>query len=143
MALLRRRSDLILAIAIVAMVFFGVVMIYSASVVVGYTTFGDPQYFFKRQIIWALVGLLTMVITANIDYHVWKKWAGGMLVVTFVLLLSVFLFSKGTINGAHRWISFGSQTFQPSELAKLTFLIYLSGWLCDRKEKIASITKNF
>jgi cell division protein FtsW len=143
MALIRRRSDFMLAIAVVATVLFGVVMIYSASVVVGYTNFHDAQYFFKRQVVWALIGIITMIVMANIDYRFWKRWAGWMLGVTFVLLLSVFLFSKGEINGAHRWISFAGQTFQPSELAKLTFLIYLSAWLCDRKEEIASITKTF
>jgi cell division protein FtsW len=61
-----------------------------------------------------------------------------MLGVTFVLLLSVFLFSKGEINGAHRWIYLGGLSFQPSELAKLAFLIYLSAWLAERKEEMHS-----
>lgn len=143
MALGKQKSDSLLGIAVVAAVLFGVVMIYSASVIVGYTYFHDEKYFFKRQIIWAIAGLVTMVITAGIDYRAWKKWAGGLLIITFVLLLSVFLFSKGAINGAHRWIYIGSQGFQPSELAKLTFLVYLAAWLSQRKEDIKNITGTF
>jgi cell division protein FtsW len=143
MALGKQKSDSLLGIAIVAAVLFGVVMIYSASVIVGYTYFHNEKYFFDRQIIWAVAGLITMAITAGIDYRVWKKWAGGMLIVTFVLLLSVFLFSKGAINGAHRWIYIGSQGFQPSELAKLTFIVYLAAWLGQRKEDIKNITGMF
>lgn len=143
MALGKNKSDSLLAIAVVVLVLFGVVMIYSSSIIVGYVRFFDEQFFFKRQLLWAVLGITTMVVASNIDYRLWKKWAVVMLVATFVLLLSVFLFSKGEINGAHRWIYLGGISFQPSELAKLTFTMYLSAWFVSRKDDIGSLQKTF
>ena len=128
MALGKHRQDLILLIATISTVLFGIVMIYSASVIVGYHDFNDPKYFFKRQLIWAVVGIVALITTSNIDYRSWKKWATALMITTILLLLSVFLFSKGSVNGAHRWISFLGQTFQPSELAKFSFLVYICAW---------------
>jgi len=139
----KQRPDIVLLISIISVVLFGVIMIYSASVIVGLTDYNDPKYFFKRQIIWAILGIISMAITANIDYRVWKKWAGSLLVITLVLLLSVFLFSKGAVNGAHRWIGVGTLSFQPSELAKFTFVVYISAWLCKQQEKIGSLIETF
>ena len=142
MAVNRHRPDIVLLISIVSVVLFGIVMIYSASVIVGLTNYNDPQYFFKRQIIWAILGLIGLVITANVDYRTWKKWAGTLLIVTLILLASVFFFGHA-INGAHRWIGAGSYSFQPSELAKFTFVVYISAWLCKQEERIGSIIETF
>lgn len=139
----RKRADVTLIITITALVLFGVVMIYSASVIVGYEFFKDPQYFFKRQIFSAVIGLVALIVMANVDYRVWQKWAGWMLGITLFLLVSVFFLSRGQINGAHRWIDLGPLTFQPSELAKLTFLIYLSGWLAKREGQMRDIVGTF
>lgn len=84
-----------------------------------------------------------MIVMASIDYHIWQRWAGWMLGLTFVLLLVVFLFSRGEILGAHRWITVFGQSFQPSELAKLTFIIYLSAWLVERQDSIGDIVQTF
>lgn len=138
-----KKVDKVTAITIFGLALFGLAMIYSSSVIVGYLLFGDDKHFFKRQIIWLILGFIGMIIASNIDYRNWQKWAGAMLGVTFVLLISVFFFSVGEINGAHRWISFGGQTFQPSELAKLTFILYLSGWLVQRQNSLADIQKTF
>lgn len=137
------KTDRLLALSVVALVLFGIVMIYSASVIVGHTIFDDDKFFVKRQLVWAVLGIIGMIIAANIDYRFWKGWAGWMLVITLVLLISVFFFSKGEINGAHRWISLGKQSFQPSELAKLTFIIYISAWLVRRQEYLDNILTTF
>lgn len=139
----RHRLDPWLLVIIIAMTLFGIVMIYSASVVVARNIFDDGALFIKKQAFAAFVGIITLIIASSIDYRTWQKYAGGMLIVTFVLLVSVFFLSKGEINGAHRWISIAGQSFQPSELAKLTLIIYLSGWLTQRKDEMHSITQTF
>ena len=138
-----RRLDTWTALLVFGLVLFGVIMIYSASVIVAYNLYGDERFFVKKQLVSAVVGLVAMAVAANIDYHVWKKWAGAMLGITFLLLISVFLFSSGEINGAHRWIVLGGLSFQPSELAKLTFIIYASAWLVERRDRINSLTETF
>jgi cell division protein FtsW len=139
----RRKIDSLLAIGVVSLVLFGVVMIYSASVIVGITKFHDPQFFFKREIVYALLGLGALAVTTNIDYRFWQRSAKWLLILTFVLLISVFIFSKGEINGAHRWIVFGGFSFQPAELVKFTFIAYLAAWFAERKAKVKSITETF
>ncbi|MBU6389009.1 putative lipid II flippase FtsW [Patescibacteria group bacterium] len=139
-----KKVDRWTALTVFALVLFGIVMIYSASVIVAHTMYGDDRYFVKRQIIWALLGGAGAVVMANIDYHFWKKWALWMLGITVFLLVAVFFFSRGEINGAHRWISLpGGQSFQPSELAKLTFIVYLSAWLVERRQKLGEVVETF
>lgn len=138
------KNDKILTLTVFGLVLFGLVMIYSASVIIAHRApFFDDKYFVKRQLISAVLGFAGMFVVANVDYQIWKKWAGWMLLVTFLLLISVFFFSTGEINGAHRWISLAGQTFQPSELAKLTFIIYVSAWLVQRQSQIKDITTTF
>lgn len=137
------KTDKLLALTVFATVLFGLVMIYSASIIVAHQNFLDDKIFVKKQALSAFIGFVLMILMASYDYHKWKKWAGIMFVLTFVLLVSVFFFSRGEINGAHRWITFAGQTFQPSELAKLTFIIYLSVWLVERKDKITDIVGTF
>jgi cell division protein FtsW len=112
-AVARPSSDRLFALTVFGMVLFGIVMIYSASIIVGHTTFGDDKFFVRRQIIWAVIGFIGMAVASTIPYQVWRKWAGVMFGTTFLLLISVLLFSRGEINGAHRWIEVGGMSFQP------------------------------
>jgi cell division protein FtsW len=138
-----RKSDIWLGITVFGLTIFGIIMIYSASVITGHILFHDDTYFVKRQLVWAVLGGVGSIVMANIDYHVWKQWAGWMLGITLLLLASVFLFRTQEINGAHRWIILFGQSFQPSELAKLTFIIYLSAWLVERKQEVGDIVHTF
>lgn len=138
-----RRGDPWLALTIFALVLFGCLMIYSASIILGHTLYGSDTYFVKRQIVSALVGFTALIACSMLDYHNWQRWAVWMLGGTFVLLISVFFFSRGEINGAHRWISLGGQSIQPSEIAKLTFSIYVAAWLATRQERLHSISQTF
>lgn len=141
---LNPKPDKMLALLTFALVLFGVVMIYSASVIIAHQApYFDDKHFAKRQLLFAVLGFVGTAFMANLDYHIWKKWAGWMLGITFTLLISVFFFSVGEVNGAHRWINLAGQTFQPSELAKLTFIIYVSAWLVGRKEQIDNIVTTF
>ena len=136
------RADRWLSLMVFGLVLFGILMIYSASIIIGHLS-GDDHLFVKKQLASAMVGFISLAITVNIDYHRWQRWAGWMLGLTYVLLISVFFFSAGSINGAHRWIAFAGQSFQPSELAKLTFIIYISAWLAQRQDRLANITETF
>lgn len=138
-----RKADIWLGITVFGLTIFGIIMIFSASVITGHIFFHDDFYFLKRQLIWAILGGVGVIVMANIEYHFWKQWAGWMLGITLLLLASVFLFKTQEINGAHRWIILFGQSFQPSELAKLTFIIYLSAWLVERKQEVGNIVHSF
>lgn len=131
-----KKPDYILIITIVALVILGLIVLSSASAVMSYERFGSNYYFFTHQLLYGVIfGIIAFLFTSKVDYHHWKKLAAIMLVLTLGLLLVVFIPGLGLEHGgARRWIHLGSFTFQPTELAKLTFLLYLATWL-DKKQK--------
>ncbi len=113
----------------------GLLMLFSATVAVGVQRAGDSLYFVKSQMIKGLVpGIFVFLLAALIDYRAWKKWALGLLILSIGLLLLVYIPGIGiTLNGARGWIRLAGFQFQPSELVKVTFIVYLAAWLAGRK----------
>ncbi len=113
----------------------GLLMLFSATVAVGVQKAGDSLYFVKSQLFKGVIpGLFLFLLAALIDYKTWRKWALGALFVSIVLLLLVYIPGVGIIlNGARGWIRVAGLQFQPSELVKLSFIVYLAAWLAGRK----------
>lgn len=117
-------------------------MVYSSSAVSAYVNFNDSYYFFKRQIIWVTLGMIAMLFAIHVDYHVWRKLAVPILIVTIILLILVLIPGLGkVVNGARRWLGFGSLYLQPSEIAKLGMVIFSSASLSRHQEKITNFMK--
>lgn len=121
---------------------FGLIMLASASAVVAFDKFGDSNYYIKHQLLYGVfLGLIAFWFTSRIHYHYWKRLAFPLMVITVVLLLLVLIPGLGyEFLGAKRWINFGGILFQPTELTKLTFLIYLATWLERRGKGIEDVT---
>jgi len=135
----RGQYDRILLTAVMVLLAGGVVMVYSSSSVVALTTYNDPTYFMRRQIIWAAIGLIMMMVTMRVDHEMLanKRVVAVLLLVSFALLAATFFPGVGrTVNGARRWLKAGPLTFQPAELVKFTLVVYLSSYLSGRKELI-------
>lgn len=111
---------------------FGTVMVYSGSVLVALKQELHPQHYFIRQILWVLIGVVFGYAAYKINYHILPKLAPYMLGFSILLLILVLLLNWG--EPIKRWIDLGFLDIQPSEIAKLVFLIYLSSWLAGRKE---------
>lgn len=128
-----------LIITVFILVVFGLVMIASASSVISYERFGHNSYYIRHQFLFGgLLGLFCWWLFAKIDYHKWQKWSFLMLIITLFLLILVFVPGVGIgYKGARRWIGFGNFSFQPTELLKLTFVMYLGTWLSKRREKVS------
>ena len=106
---------------------FGVVTVYSASAIVAMDRHQDPYFFFRRQMLFAIIGVLAMLMAMHIDYRQLQRWAPLSLAITLVLLGSVFLPMLGKeAGGAKRWLQVGRISFQPAELGKLTLILYLA-----------------
>ncbi len=134
--LLRNPPDLKLLLSIVALVAFGLLMLLSASSVIGLDFQGDPQYYFKHQLInGVLPGFVFMLIAMIVPYEFWKKLVLPLIVCSLVLLFLVFVPGVGTAyNGASRWIAVGPITLQPSEIAKIAMVLYLALLFANRKK---------
>jgi cell division protein FtsW len=126
--------DFVLFATIMLLVSIGVVMVYSASSYYSGFKYDDPEFFLKKQLLWACIGFVFMITAINIDYHVIKKYTGFIMIVTIVLLIVVLAFPP--INGAKRWIQLGPASFQPSEIAKYTVVIYMAKSLDRKGEKV-------
>jgi cell division protein FtsW len=113
---------------------FGLIMIASAGVIYSETRFADEYYFFKHQLFFGVFpGLLVLYIFSKIDYHFWRKVSVPLFFVSVIFLVLVFVPGIGSrIYGASRWIQLGPFSFQPSEMAKLSIIIYLAAWLESR-----------
>jgi cell division protein FtsW len=132
--------DVVLAAAAIALLGFGVVMVYSASAVEATTTYKNPQFFLLRQAIYAGVGLALMLGVSRIDYHRLKPFTYPILgVVTFLMILSVTGFGH-TGGGAARWIAIGPVHVQPSEAAKLALILWLAYSLEKKRERMKSFS---
>lgn len=117
-----------LFLATLALLGFGVVMVFNASYAlaaeVKYTG-GDMGYFAKRQALWSVLGLAGMFLAMRVSYWKWRAWALPFLIVVIGLLSAVLIIGHGA-QGAQRWIGYGPVKVQPSEFAKLALVLYLA-----------------
>jgi len=120
----------------------GVVMVYSASAIVAADRFRDPYFFLKRQLFWALLGSIAMLVAVRVDYRKLERFVVPALVVAGVMLVLVLVPPFGqAINGTRRWIRLGVVSFQPAELAKLALVIYLAAFVARRQEQLSEIRR--
>jgi cell division protein FtsW len=136
-------ADAFLIGVVVALVAFGVVMVYSSSAVFAYQKYGNGQYFLSRQAIYAVTGLLLLAVLARCDYH-------RILPLTYPLLAFSILLVGLTISdlghaagGAARWIRLGPIHVQPSEIAKLALIVWLAYSLSKKSQNIRSFSIGF
>jgi cell division protein FtsW len=105
----------------------GVVSVYSASAIMAMDRHHDPYFFLRRQMIYAALGMIAMLVAVQIDSRHLQRWAPLGLVFTLILLGLVFVPGLAKeAGGAKRWLQVGHFSFQPAELGKLTLVLYLA-----------------
>lgn len=115
--------DYSLLFIILFLVVFGLVMVYSTSSYTAELKMNSATYYLERQTIFALAGIVAMLIVSKMDYHWWKNWTLFLMII-IILLLAVVLIWGSESNGSSRWIEIGSLRFQPSEMAKFIIILY-------------------
>jgi cell division protein FtsW len=131
--------DLWLFGVVLALVFLGVVMVYSASAIIAADRFGDPFFFLKKQLFWAFLGGGLLWAALRLDYRRLERLVVPLLVVSIALLVLVLLPPFGqAINGTRRWFRIGPLSFQPVELAKFALVLYLASFLTRRAAALRS-----
>jgi cell division protein FtsW len=135
--------DPVLAAVVVALIGFGVVMVYSASAVQATVQYRDPQFFLKRHAVYAAIALLTVWGTSRFDYHRLYKLTYPLLAgVGLLLLLCVVGFGHSG-GGATRWLALGPIHIQPAEMAKVALVIWLGYSLAKKAERVATFSVGF
>jgi len=127
-----------------ALVVFGLVMLASASSDLAKDKFGDSFYYLKRQLLHGLLpGVIGFLIGAFIPYRTWERFATPLLITSIILLLLVFTPLGLMSHGARRWVNIYGFVFQPAEILKLTFFVYLSAWMGKSKKRGKSFSEGF
>ena len=109
---------------------FGLVMLYSTSSYEASMEMGDSAYYLKKQVASTVLGLIVMMVIANIPYHFWERFAFLGYVVSVVLILLVLTPLGIEANGARRWINVFGISLQPAEVAKLAMILFLASLVC-------------
>ena len=120
---------------------FGMIMIYSASSYAAFQTYGDAAYYLKKQALAVALGLVAMLVVANIPYHVWERFAvlGYLLSVALILMVLTPLGIES--HGARRWFKIpgiGMQ-IQPAEVAKLAMILFLAVMVCKMGKSVGTM----
>lgn len=141
---LRREIDTTLLLLSVTLTCIGLVMVYSSSAIMAADRFHDGFYFIKRQLAYALIGVLLLVAATYFNYQNWRKLAVIGLLASILLLSLIFVPGFGVrVGGAMRWLRLGGLTLQPAELVKLALVIYLAHSLTRKKEKVRLLGKGY
>ena len=132
----RLQSDRVLFGAVVGLVLFGAVMVFSASAVMAADRYGSENYFLIRQLAWAAAGMIALAVLMRVDYH---RLASPLVVfpalaLELILLLLVLFVDRS--HNTHRWFRLGVVSFQPSEFAKLVLVLFLAFFLDLRKGQV-------
>ncbi|MBF0099294.1 MAG: putative lipid II flippase FtsW [Desulfobacterales bacterium] len=136
--------DIKLLFPVIFLVGIGIVMIYSASSALALKKYGNSFYFLFRQMSYAAVGICMMLLFSYLPYRILRIFTYGFLILSFVLLAATQLSGLGfTAGGAARWIHIGSFSFQPSEFARFSLIIYLAYSLSKKEEKVKHFSIGF
>lgn len=132
---MKRRLDFGLLVTVMLLVIIGLMLLYSTSAYNGRVKFDDSFYYVKKQLFATSLGLALMYAMANIDYHVWQRFALPAYLIAILLSIAVLLFGD-EYNGSKRWLSFGPFSFQPSEFAKIAVILFLANLIVKRGKKM-------
>jgi len=133
----KRGVDVLLVLTVVALVVFGLIMLYSASFDFSFNEYGSSSYMFMRQVKWLGLGIGLTFLLSFFDYHNWRRLVLFAMLATIALLITVLFLNEMRL-GAARTLFEGS--YQPSEIAKLVTVIYLSVWLYAKRQFLSDLS---
>ncbi|MDP3727148.1 MAG: FtsW/RodA/SpoVE family cell cycle protein, partial [bacterium] len=141
---MRRHIDYPLLVITLILLIAGLLIISSASVVISQKNFGTPYYYLLRQSVAALIGLAALFVLQAFPYKLWKKLSLPILAASLLLVAAVLLPQIGLkLGGAARWLSVGPISIQPSEILKLSLILYLASWLDKKKTQFKGFVTVF
>ena len=121
---------------------FGLLMIYSSSHIWSEYKFNDPYYYVRHQLIFFFIGLILTYFIRKIDYKLYYKYSNIILLGSFILLVLVLIPGLGQVrNGSRSWFGIGSLGIQPSELAKISLIIFTAKYLSKSEKTIKFFKK--
>lgn len=127
--------DLTFLILVLLLLTIGLIMLFSASYAYAYYNRGNSFAFISNQLVYAVIGVVLMLLLSTVEYKVLYNLAWPIMAVSLVLLAIVWKFGE-KVNGARRWINLGFTNFQPSEIAKFAIVILFARFIVDNYDKM-------
>jgi cell division protein FtsW len=137
------RIDGVLCGTVIALIVFGVVMVYSASSVRAQREFGDGHHYLIRQALYASVGIPLLLLLARVDYHRYRAFGKPLLAIAASMLVAVIAGLGHQAGGAARWIPLGPIHIQPAEITKIALIIWLADSLASKSGRMGSFSVGF
>ncbi|MDO8686481.1 MAG: putative lipid II flippase FtsW [Clostridiales bacterium] len=136
--------DFWIFITVLILLSLGVIMVISASAPYANNAFDDTWHIVRSQLLYAVIGIAFMLLLINVDYHIFGKFSTIILAISLIMLVAVLIPGIGRLeNGARRWIYLGPLHFQPSEVAKISIIFFLSHKLGNREKPISYFFRDF
>ncbi len=127
-------------ISVIMLLCVGLLMVSTASSYYALTNYSDSNYFFVRQLFFAVLGIVFMLFFANVNYKNLKKASGLFYIICLALLFAVAIPGVGSVrNGARRWLEIGGISFQPSEMMKFALILITSTYIANNYKKMNGI----
>lgn len=132
-----RQIDPVFMASVACVLVLGIVMVSSASIFLSETKYGHPFYFMARQVTYLLIGLGFGYFMMSIPTETLHKWGVPLMMFSLLLLILVLVPGIGkTVNGSRRWINLVVFNLQASEVAKVCMVVYVSGYLVRRADRV-------
>ena len=131
--------DYSLLVAVVFLIGFGLVMLYSSSYYTASIKFDDAAWYLKKQIIATALSVVALIFFVVIDYRVWKRYTWILYIVSNLLILAVLTPIGMEANGARRWLNLGVLTVQPAEIAKIAVILLMAAVLSTNIRKMKGL----
>ncbi|WP_054694528.1 putative lipid II flippase FtsW [Syntrophomonas palmitatica] len=141
MRLKKGPPDFVLFVTVLGLLGIGLIMVFSSSAVTANVDYKDAYHFFKRQLLWALIGIAVMIVIMKINYLRLKDFAVPLMVIALICLLLVETPLGLGAKGSTRWLGYGWARFAPSELIKLAMCLFLAKTMETKLPQIKSFTK--
>lgn len=136
--------DIKLLFPVLFLVGVGIVMVYSASSALALKKYGTDYFFLKKQGLFALAGIVTLVVFTHVPYRLYRPLTYPLLILAFCLLMAIQLSDFGySAGGSARWLRFAGLSFQPSEFARFALIVFLAYSMNKKQERIKEFSVGF
>jgi|WetSurMetagenome_2_1015567.scaffolds.fasta_scaffold02663_5 cell division protein FtsW len=136
------KIDIWILIPVLLLLMFSIGLVYSASSDYSISKFKDANYMFKLHLMKVLMAIILIFIFAKIDYKYYQKYSKWLILLSVVFLVLVFIIGV-SIKNVNRWINFGLMSFQPSDLAKYTLILFVANLLVKHKNNLSDLYKGY
>ena len=131
--------DFPLMITTLLLVLIGIVAVFSASFYSSISESGSPYGFAIKQVVFAIIGLICMILSTKMNYHVWRTFSMPILGISFFLLFIVIAGAGSTVNGATRWIRIFGFSLMPGEISKFSMIIATAAYISAKPSRINTV----